>query len=332
MADFESYPSSVPENPEAKRRRILGCVGGGAVGLVVTAVSVLVLIGVLSNLATSCEFRLANDPGPGTASQHLPVQISPRSGLRDGSVVTVDSTAFQARSVVGVAVCLREADTKQRGVAACDEVQGARYAVDPTGRLHATYAVPRRIRVGGQVRDCGVRAERCVLVAADASDYDRSGGQPITFDPREAPPTRKVPRTRPQTDHLQAGGQPAGPVPWGTEITMLATGFQPGEPLLAAYCTDAFDQEGPWACDPLDFDAAFDALMGRDNLSFALRATESGAATVTLRARRKIDVVPSSGSGDETDCRTEPGRCALVIAAAADIKRSAVLPYTLEPG
>ena len=47
MADFESYPSSVPpENPEAKRRRILGCVGGGAVGLVITAVSVLVLIGV----------------------------------------------------------------------------------------------------------------------------------------------------------------------------------------------------------------------------------------------------------------------------------------------
>ena len=39
-------------------------------------------------------------------------------------------------------------------------------------------------------------------------------------------------------------------------------------------------------------------------------------------------VTPESGSA-HTTCAAKPGVCEIVIAAAADTKRSAMLPYTL---
>src|SRR5690606_39328276 len=121
------------------------------------------------------------DPGKGTESTRLPIEVSPRTGLTDGTVVTVRSDAFEKSSVVGVAACLAEAETDARGVDACDEIQGARYAVDRQGTLRATFPVPRVITIRGVAHDCAASETSCLVVAADANDYDRSGGQPISF-------------------------------------------------------------------------------------------------------------------------------------------------------
>lgn len=366
MAEYEPFPTGRDEivTDHTLKRRILGCFGCGGLGVAGFFGVLALLVGSLGTGASGCDLDLG-DPGDGTDSQRLAVDVSPRTDLEDGSVVRVTSDAFGPDAIVGIAVCLRSADTERRGVAACDEIQGARYATDAEGRLDATFPVPRVITVGGQAYDCAQAAERCLVVAADANDYDRSGGQPVRFGRDLEPADLEAVTTRPQTDLLPIGSEPAAgetALADGTELTILASGFQPGEPLLLAHCTDEFAEAGAFeACDPVDDLLAVEAVMTRSVEGDFPRADESGAFTTTLPVRRRIapfagdlgraltaasetsttsttgavDPGPTTSSPSTTAvpdpgdawCTRNGGGCVIVVAAAADTKRSAVLPY-----
>jgi hypothetical protein len=302
----------------------------GAVGLLVV-VAVALAIGGLVVALRSVDLRLG--PGEGRDSQRLAVDVAPARNLDDGAVVRVTSDAFAPREIVGVAVCLQEADTERRGVTACDEVQGARYAVGPDGRLDATYPVPRVIAVGGEAHDCAMAPERCILVAASAADFDRSGGQPISFATDLPATDLTTSLTRPQTDHLPVLGLPTDPVEGGSPVEVVASGFQQGEPLLVAWCSDDFERDGPTACEPRDDTGAFAAVVLRTIEDGLPTADAEGRFRVRLPAKATLSTFSSSGGegGTGIDCRAAAGRCAFVIAAAADTKRSAVLPYELTP-
>lgn len=324
----------------------MGCVGASAV----VGLGFVVLFGLLATQASSCSFDLGIGPGSGTDSARLPVEVTPRSGLAAEQVVRVTSTAFGPHRVVGVAVCLRKADTEREGLAACDTSSGSRYAVDDAGRLDARFTMPRTITVGSRTYDCAGRARRCVVVAADADDFDRSGGQTVSFrtglpdvalDPR---PARAI------TRHLPVLGSPTGPVRAGTEITVLATGFEPGEPVAVAWCSDEVDRvsSATEACEITD-QVALKALVDHDLGAVDLHAGADGAVRATAEARESISPFGSDvaawlralgvdGSSTSTqpagkvvDCRDQAGRCSIVVAAVADVQRSAVLPYELAP-
>ncbi|HRW36680.1 MAG: hypothetical protein KDB04_08885 [Acidimicrobiales bacterium] len=333
---------TAPEQRRARRTRIGGCLGVGGLTIGGLTIALAVVIGAVAASLQSCDLEIGTvgDPGDGTSSDRLDVLVVPATGLRDGTTVTVGSRAFEPEHIVGVAVCLAEADTERRGVDACDEVQGARFATDALGVLRATFAVPRRIRVDGHVEDCATTPGRCVLVAADASDYDRSGGQALTFDESAATDGPTPPATRPETLGLAIAANPTGPVEAGSSVELTATGFQPGEPLLLAWCTDEFARVGPRACEPTDSSAALGAVVLRTLPTGPTvpRADAEGRAVVHLDARSTIAPTsfgadtPSTRADGRVDCRAEAGRCSFVVAAAADTQRSAVLPYEVAGG
>ncbi len=357
MADYEPFPTGADEvvDDRTLAKRIVGCFGCGGLGVMGFLGAVAVLVVGLGSMGTGCDLELG-DPGKGTDSARLPVGVAPRTQLDDGTAVRVTSTAFDADEVVGVAVCLRAADTERKGVDACDENQGARYATDGDGHLDATYPVPRVITVDGKAYDCAASPERCIVVAADAGDYDRSGGRPISF--RSGLPAADLTRvtTRATTDRLPIGSEPsaADPIPAGTDLTLLASGFQPGEPLLLAYCTSDLEEQGMIeSCDPVDPTLAVKAIMGRSVDGDFPRADERGGFTTSLPARSTVTPYgedlgralgeftssttttgPSTTTTSTPDparraCTAEDGGCSIVIAAAADTKRSAVLPYVV---
>lgn len=333
-----------------RRRDLLGCLGTGTLAMVGAVVAGAILAAAAISQLDGCDIDFRSGPGKGTDSARLAVDVSPTTGLHEGDLVTVRSTAFRPKVAVGVAVCLSEADTERRGVDACDEVQGARYATDASGHLAATYRVPRQIRVGGRTYDCAARAERCLVVAADADDFDRSGGQAITFAADLADPVGAPPRTRAETDLLPIEATPSGAQPAGTSVQVRATGFQPGEPVLVARCTAAFPTEGPPACDPLDGSTALPAVLFHD-MPDAPVADANGTVALDVVLPATIHPLgnPFASSGSTTsatstttstttarpdgriDCRARAGACSIVIAAAADTKRSAVLPITVTP-
>jgi hypothetical protein len=321
-----------------------GCLTGGVVGIVGFALAAVIAVGAAMTGLDGCELDLGDigDPGAGTDSQRLEVEVAPQTGLVDRSPVFVTSSAFAPDTIVGVAVCLREADTERRGVDACDEAQGERFATDANGEFAAAIEVPRVITVDGRAYDCAESPRRCLVVAADANDYDRSGGQTISFQP-DLPPVELVSAgPRPQSDRLPILAQPPGPVAPGTELTVTATGFRPDEPVIVAWCTEAFERTGPTACEPVDASAAFGAVAFR-SLPDEPRADAAGKVTITIEARATIaPLSPADGDPDSSatttrgdgrwDCRGEQPRCAVVVAAAADTKRSGLWPYRLTSG
>jgi hypothetical protein len=368
MAEYVPFPTGEDEVVDDRRltRKIVGCFGCGGLGVVGFFGVLVLLIGGLGAGTSGCDVDLG-DPGEGTASQRLPVTVTPASGLGDDTTVRVTSDAFDPDTVVGVAVCLQSADTERRGVKACDETQGARYATDGKGRLDATYRVPRVITVGSKAYDCAATSKRCLVVAADASDYDESGGVAVTF--RTGLPAAELTpvRTRPVTDHLPISADPSvanAPVAAGTDLAVAASGFQPGEPLLVAWCTPDLAEVGMTeACEPADLPAAVQAIMFRMVSRDFLTADAQGAITTTVKAKGSIvpigddesKALASLGSTTTTSspattssttragaptttapleagavrCGAADGGCSIVIAAAADTKRSAVLPYTV---
>lgn len=301
----------------------IGSVGAGGV------VAVLVTFVLVSSLSLgSCEFDYG--PGKGTDSERLAVDVAPRTGLTDGATVRVTSRAFTAQSIVGLAVCLRAADTEQQGVDACDTVAGSRVAVPPDGRLDAAFVVPRVVTVGGTAHDCA--AAPCLVVAADANDFDRSGGEEIRFA-EDLPPADLTPRReRGRTDLLPITADPPGPVPAGATLSVTATGLVPGEPVLVGLCTEDFLRLDPWeACTTDDTSAALTAILGRDVVGIDDRADADGSFTTEVAITRSVTpfVGVSGRQPTAAACTAAPGRCAVVIAAAADTKRSAYLPVTV---
>ncbi|MGN6695930.1 MAG: neocarzinostatin apoprotein domain-containing protein, partial [Aquihabitans sp.] len=319
MAEYEPFPtgSEKIEGDRALARKVVGCFGLGSLGVIGAVVAAMVVIGAFASFASGCDIDVG-DPGEGKDSQHLAVGVAPAAGLSDGDPVLVTSEEFDANTIVGVAVCLQAADTQRKGVDACDQVHGSRFAVGPDGHLEATYLVPRVITVRGTTYDCATKAERCLLVAADANDYDESGGQPLRFrSPDSLPAPDLVPVTeRPVSEHLPIGARPSvddGPVAPGTELTVLATGFQPGEPLLVAYCAPEVEQQGfVGTCEPLDESAALGAVMFRSLTGDLPRANASGAFTTSLEARAGVvpygaDFVDEELGASSTTSTTERG-------------------------
>ena len=201
------------------------------------AAAVLVLIAVFT-FDFDFNFDFGRHPGKGRHSRHLAVAVTPASGLRPGQAVRVTSRSFAVEQLVGVTVCLTEADTKRRGVDACDTVHGSRYVTDAHARLDATFRVPRVITVGSRAYDCASRPGRCLIVAANADRYNDSGGKPIRFRSGLPPVALVAESTRPVSKELSFHVRPGGALQPGQSFTVDAMGFQPGEPLVTAWCDD----------------------------------------------------------------------------------------------
>lgn len=320
-----------------------GCLGAFVAGAVV-----LVLAGSVVLRGCDLDFGAVGSPGKGTDSARLPVTVTPTTDLVDGATVRITSNAFDRNQIVSVTLCLRSADTKRRGVDACDTTSGYRYGTDAKGHLNVTFAVPRVITVGAKAHDCATRAKRCILVAASASDFDESGGRALTFRPGLPAVDLAPTPVRPQTDLLPIAADPAGPVAPETDITAIARGFVPGEPVLLAWCRDDFAKVGPeGACQAENPSDALAAIAFRSLDRVKHHADDHGVVVAKMPARAGIDPIEGlsdllagsgtaattrTGAAPAVDCADRPGRCAIVVAAAADTRRSAILPYTLTPG
>jgi hypothetical protein len=174
-----------------------------------------------------------------------------------------------------------------------------------------------------------------LLVAASADSFDRSGGVPLAFATDLAAPDLAVHTVRATSDLLPASRTPAGPVAAGRRVKVTVRGFQPGEPVLVAWCTAAFARIGPRACSPQSGSAAFSAVVSRSTVGVTDHADAGGTFTTTARAPGWIvsyqDVLDDQPDRSRTVCSARPRACSLVVAAAADTKRSAVLPLTVAP-
>jgi hypothetical protein len=312
---------------------VAGLVAGGVAAIgVVTTVSLVIIVLLIGSLTMDgCEWDVGS-PGTGDDSEELPVDVSPTSGLDDGATVLVSSRAFRANGIIGVAVCLEEALSEEKGVEACDTDAGQRFATTPDGELAAVVAVPRVITVEGVPHDCAERAGRCLVVAADSQDFDLSGGRPVTFA-ADLGPAELVPGgDRPRSVLLPGSLTPEGPVAATTTVTAEASGFMPGEPVLVGRCTAAFLHREIWeACAPADgnINGAVMAIMGRSVDQVELHADDDGAVRVEVEVESRVSPGISGDQGSGADCTGEPGACGIVIAAAADSQRSAYLPLTV---
>lgn len=327
MAGRRRWGDEDEDEEAATRRRDRGCALAALALVGAVVVAAIAVVGVGNRLRRSIDEVTARPTG--SASARLDVQVAPHVGLDDGSVVRVTSRAFAPHLVVAVAVCLEEAATDRRGVEACDTGGGSRFATDGSGRLDQAFAVPRVITVDGRSHDCAARAGRCLLVAAEARDLDRSGGVRLTFR-TDLPTVDLAPRpARPRSDRLPISATPPGPQPRGTSVAVEASGFRPGEPLLVARCTSAFETSpAEEACEPVgDGGAAAVTVFLVGELPASLpRAGSDGTIRVQVALAREVTAY---GSSAPTDCTAAPGRCSIVVGAAADTRRSAVLPYSI---
>lgn len=282
-------------------------------------------------------------PGDGTDSEGRGVVVVPADGLVDRASVQVASDGFGDADVVGVTTCLREVQDEGRGIAdACDLNEFATFAVPADGPVRVPYELRRVATVGAAAVDCGTSPGRCVLVLTDMDDYRRSGFAPVAFAADEPAPAL-VPSGGPRpAGGLPASATPTGAVADGTVLRITALGFVPGEPLQVSVCDGRFATAPPTsACAALHdinwfigtrFTPETEAVALDD---LALRADERGVATVRHAVAASFRPF-GSGLGDQVDlegalvdCRAPSARCSIVVAAAADPTRAAVVPYVL---
>lgn len=306
-----------PNDPASGGRTLARGCGWLGLGGVLSAGAIVIALGLLVSSIGPCDLNIGRHPGKGKRSRHLAITVQPASGLRDRQQVRVTSSAFG--HLVGVAVCLQEADTKRRGVDACDTVHGSRYFAKENGGLDVTYRVPRVISVGGRAYDCATRPRRCLVVAADADDYNESGGQPVTFRSGLPPAVLVAQAQRDVTNRLPVIVQPEGSLRAGQQLTVDVAGFQPGEPLLITWCTRSvyetrslLDLVG--ICDVTP--ASFDLVALGKRSSAAYHADGSGHVHVV----RHVPMTTDASKG----CSSNSDVCVFVVAAGADTQRSAL--------
>ena len=315
-----------PDDGDPDRRGRFGRFGLGLAGLLLLA---LVIVGVIVGgvIAVVVAFSGDDSTTTGTKSLRLPVTVTPRDDLQPDQEVRVRSTAFEANTIVGIAQCLPAADRDSAGIGACDVEGGAGYAVGPDGTLDVPFAVRRIITVDDEAHDCATVEGGCLVVAADANDRNRSGGQAISFAEGLPPAVPQPVEGRAPTLLLPITADASPPIPAGQEVTLEASGFVPGEPMLLAWCTAEVEQRGPVdTCEPEDTTAAGNSLLGNRVDGIDRRAGEGGTYSATLPARAVVR--PTLGDGEQRCTEAEP--CAFVVAAAADPQRSAILRYWIE--
>lgn len=326
MADQQDGWQPVLE-PMPRRSSTGRLVAGGAIGCLGIAGFVAVALVLTLILAVrSCDVEvgpLGNNPGQGTDSMQLPIEVTPRTDLEDGQVVQVSSDAFPAHKIVGVTQCLPTAETESLGVAACDTDGGSRYAVGPDGMLVVDHPVRRVITVAGTAHDCAAVEAGCLLVVADVGDYNRSGGERIGF--AEGPAVDLTPTIgRPPSLRLAVTATSETRYRAGEEVTLRAEGFVPGEPILLAWCTGAFETTGIDACEPESLDEAVGSMVGSSVDGVTRTADDEGVVEATLIARATVDPF----LGQPAEC-TAAQPCWFAISAAADTQRSALLAYSV---
>lgn len=160
----------------------------------------------------------------GRDSLLLPVSVSPASGLRDGQYVTVTGAMFPPEEDIGAVMCTTQA--VEFGVSACDIGDVVYGETRRDGTFSLTFPVRRFVDIAGSRVDCTegnidpaewaatreaglpplsvTDASRfsCIIGVGLLSDYDQSGGFPISFEgavtgPGAPPPDTVPPVTLP---------------------------------------------------------------------------------------------------------------------------------------
>lgn len=290
---------------------------GGCVVAVLTALAVAaVLAGAVALFASALgdRDREVDDPGRRDAYglRGAAVRVTPTTGLADGDRVVVASNALPPRRVVEVVPCLLHDDG---AVDRCDRARGARHAVPADGRFAVELVVPRVLRLGADVVDCAAPDVACAVLAADVDDPGTSGGARIRFRDDVAP---TVPEAVPDPplDPAAATLEPPSPVTAGDRVTVVATGFDPGEPVRIGACPSTPRDIGELACAPVDGD---DPLVD----PVATVPAEGPYADITGTVRTEVHLTT-------VDCSGARG-CVLVVTAAVDPRRLAVVPVRVVP-
>jgi hypothetical protein len=161
-------------------------------------------------------------PWNGADSLLLPVNVEPATGLVDGQTVTVTGAFFPPNSSFGVVMCTTQA--VEYGVSACDIGNFTSGTTAADGTFTATFPVRRYFSVAGQMVDCLAgniepadwMAARnagepplsvtdptrfsCIVAVGLISDYDQSGGFPISFEGAVTGPDAPAPATVPPVE------------------------------------------------------------------------------------------------------------------------------------
>jgi hypothetical protein len=172
-------------------------------------------------------------PRDGKDSLMLPVTAEPATGLREGDAITVRGEGFVPGESVGIVQCAIEAAQPDRGgvgagVDACNIGRFEQVTADGDGVATGTFRVYRALStsVAGTV-DCASAPERCIVAMGALSDYDRSGGTAISFDPEGLAPLQL-----PTLEVIPAEG-----LADGDTVTVAGSGFRPGDVVHLQLCS-----------------------------------------------------------------------------------------------
>jgi hypothetical protein len=172
-------------------------------------------------------------PRDGKDSLMLPVTAEPATGLREGDTITVRGEGFVPGESVGIVQCAIEAAQPGRGgvgagVDACNIGRFEQVTADDEGVATGTFPVYRALStsIAGTV-DCAASPERCIVAMGALSDYDRSGGTAISFDPEGLTPL--------ELPTLEAA--PAEGLADGDRILVTGTGHRPGALVHLELCS-----------------------------------------------------------------------------------------------
>jgi hypothetical protein len=235
----------------------------------------------------------ANGPDP----TRRPVDVSPTTGLVDGSVLTVQGEDFTGggfpRSVVMLPCRLPVLVQDD-----CDALDLREVGIARDGLLDTTYRIDAVLDLAGQPHDC--RTDPCGLMVMDGGweepveDLSEAGLVALTFDPDaplRPPPSGSV--------------TPAAGLVDDQPVQVQATGFDPDQPVLIQQCVtpvdDGSDPEGCHAERPGTF----------------ARTDANGALSRRLRVfTMLVDWL------DPYDCRVET--CGLVLTQTSPYRRLVV--------
>lgn len=241
-------------------------------------------------------------PIDGKASMMLPVTATPSTGLHDGDLVTVHGEGFAPGEDLGVVMCAVEAGAPDhRGIDACDIGDVASPKASSDGTVDITFSVHQVITAGTMGRiDCAERPGRCLVGVGAMSDYDRSGGAPISFDESIAPLSKPTFSATPATGLADGEG-----------VVLHGVGFTSNARYSVRQCTD----RGVCADLTVPAMSGFEGSgMAEDGSDVTPRTVDgAGNLSVTVHVQRYIAGDASSGGepGQEVDCASSA--CSLSI-------------------
>ncbi|MDQ6696068.1 MAG: hypothetical protein M3Z46_01250 [Actinomycetota bacterium] len=165
-----------------RRPHLSELVKGVALALAAGALITVAVVGaVITLVVVSLGPTHRHGPGDGRHSRRLPVAVVPASAVQEGESVQVHASRLAGAGQAIIAQCEAEAETRSRGVAACDLAQRSRVKVHH-GQVNSSFRLSRSIDLrGGRRVNCGTESGRCVLMVASTENYDRSGFAALSF-------------------------------------------------------------------------------------------------------------------------------------------------------